>query len=716
MEKPSTLIGKEGNFAIVPGGLIHPIVFLIAGLIFVTGPCIVDGRVPGFLDNRFNNYALEHFYRWVTFKDHSFWNGDFFFPFPLTTAFSENHFGTGLFYLPFRIIGCDPEDAFRGWYVLGYILNFASATFALRRLGRSYFGSSCGAFLFSFAMPIAMQGDHSQLLYRFAVPLAVLSLLEFARDKKLLLFVWFAVWTTLQFYFSIYTGFFLVLLLAAIVITLLILPEKGERKANLVLLHPLLYWSKSPLSTNLVFVMGLTVSAMLMAALGFPYFWASKIYGFTRDWPSVFLSLPRPISYFLNDSSPLWFRILPLTSPFPLRGENQLFIGVSPYLALIGAILLVVARRGLIDRTTVRFAVAISIVVAWTLNVDAHTLYYAFFLLPGVDSIRAVSRIIVILLFPMGCLFAASLDTIAAASYGRWVKLASVGAIALGSIIEASAAPHVSLSKEALRARLAEVRAKLPEHHVAEPILVVGPDSHEPTPYPRLVESYMREMDGMVVAQDLGWRTLNGYSGNLPPGHENLGLCSEITRDLVEGINFLHRPIEPTYREFADDIVAVDYPNCAKFIAGPPPLKTTFAGALPLDMMAKIDVKIDDVSVLGDRIRVAFTVTNNSKVVLPALSSTGQPVRLVARYVTADSHQPMNPATWDLVQNPNSSVPPGATKISDIALPTPPHEGDFRVTISFVQQAVGWFQDQGMPLPVSHQTIHVGKAIEVSDQ
>ena len=51
-------------------------------------------RLPGNLgDTRFNNYILEHNFRWVTGKDPSLLDAPFAYPFPETLTFSDNHFG-----------------------------------------------------------------------------------------------------------------------------------------------------------------------------------------------------------------------------------------------------------------------------------------------------------------------------------------------------------------------------------------------------------------------------------------------------------------------------------------------------------------------------------------------------------------------------------------------------------------------------------------------
>ena len=79
-------------------------VFLVFLYFIVIRPLGYDlSFVPGDLgDSRFNMYVLEHFYRYIGGVQKDFWSAPFFYPFPYTMAFSENHIGTGIIYSFFR--------------------------------------------------------------------------------------------------------------------------------------------------------------------------------------------------------------------------------------------------------------------------------------------------------------------------------------------------------------------------------------------------------------------------------------------------------------------------------------------------------------------------------------------------------------------------------------------------------------------------------------
>jgi hypothetical protein len=192
-----------------------PLIGLL-GVVLVALPEVVRGRMPGDLgDSRFNAYVLEHGYLWLAGRTASFWDAPFFYPFPLTIAFSDNHLGTAVVYDLLRLLGYDRDDAYRGWYLFGFVANFIAASYALRRLGHSYRATALGAFLFAFALPVTAQSLHTQLSYRFGVPLAILALVRFERSRRLEYLLATGFWTVWQFYCTIYIGYFLCLLLGA---------------------------------------------------------------------------------------------------------------------------------------------------------------------------------------------------------------------------------------------------------------------------------------------------------------------------------------------------------------------------------------------------------------------------------------------------------------------------------------------------------------------
>ena len=145
---------------------------------FVNFPLQVVGtdfdHLPGdTIDNRLNNFVLEHGYRYLAGKADSFWDAPSFYPSRDSTAMSDAHIGLLPLYASFRAAGLSPEHAFQGWFLVPFVLNFAAAAWAVRRLGYGALAASVAAYVFAFGLPVVAQLTHAQLFPRFFVPPAV---------------------------------------------------------------------------------------------------------------------------------------------------------------------------------------------------------------------------------------------------------------------------------------------------------------------------------------------------------------------------------------------------------------------------------------------------------------------------------------------------------------------------------------------------------------
>jgi hypothetical protein len=690
------------------------ILFGMAGLALIAGPSVVDGQIPGDLgDARFNSYVLEHFFRWISRQDASFWSAGFFYPFPLTIAFSDNFLGNAFVYAFFRAVGLAREDAFRLWYVAGFVVNFAAADYALVRFRYSRFAAALGAFLFTFGLPIMTQEGHAQLLYRFGVPLAVLALEGFRSRRQLRQLSLAAFWTTWQFYCSIYTGYFLTLLLLSLSLSHVLVhrggPITGFRSSALALYQ---LWTDRSARAKLAFLLAMTVIAAMMAALCAPYLAVSRLYNFRRQWFEIASMLPRPVSYLLANDSLLWSSTGSLFDALPMRHEHAMFIGGVPFLAVAIAVTLWLANRVSWDPLFAPVALATLLIVILTLWVDGHSAYRTLASLPGVNAIRGVTRIITVLLFPSGVLLASSLDAIAAARLLGWARLSMVALIGALLLVETSNITHYKSTKDDWQTRMAAVAAESPPTIPKAPILLLAPRPDEP-------EHWRRELDAMLFAQDRGWRTLNGYSGNTPPGHELTGGCEDAARLLATSLTFLGRDTEQNYDDLVRHVVMVGYPPCEDMTLLRHPRLTMFAGQLPAELMANVALRIKRLDVQDDQVLIAASIANDSSITLPAYSTTAMPIRLSARFI--DPHATPTDlnygAGWDSRQAIGFDVPPGASLPVVIRIAPPAKPGTYRVAVSMVQDAVAWFHDHGLHVPISMQTIEVDQdhTVHVSD-
>lgn len=671
----------------------------MAGLAFVVGPMVVDGRIPGDLrDARLISYFLEHFYRWINRQDTGFWHSDFFYPFPLTTAFSDNFLGNGFVYAVPRALGLDREDAFRIWIVIGLTINYPVANYALVRLGYSGLGAAVGAFLFAFGLPVTAQLGHAQLLWRFGVPLAVLAFEKFRLHGQLRQLALIAFWTTWQFYCSIYIGYFLALLLLAFVIGHALCHAGGPTAAiRSVPRQAVRLFAGSSAWAKGAFALTVSALAALMIMLAVPYREVSRLYGFHRNWGEIEPMLPRPVSYLLTTNSRLWpFVTLP-NEALPMWHEHAMFIGIAPFLAIAVALALRLAGRGHSDRLFVPTSLVVAFLVLLTLWVDGASAYRIAAWLPGADAVRAVTRIIVVLLFPCGMLLASSLDTITTARCPGWARTTTVALISVLVVVESSCIQPLTTTRTDWLDRMAMVSAELPRTMPSAPLLLLSP-SQNPS------EGSYRDIDAMLFAQDHGWATLNGYSGNDPPTGRPTGQCRDIPPLLGIGLKFRSRATRPDYVTLVHRIVTLGYPTCNEAM-----LLDALVGPAPEEMMSHIRLHIERLAWQAGHIAITASITNESSMTVPAYSTSNMQLRLSARYVDvrAQPSDLRSSGDWVSRQDIVADIPAGQSQRIEISMAPPAVPGTYRVALSMVQEMFAWFHNHGMPIPISEQTVVV---------
>jgi hypothetical protein len=704
MIRPQAEIGGARAWLLVP-------IFGIVGLVAVVAPDLAGGRIPGDLaDARFNAYVLEHGYRWLTGADASFWNAPFYYPYPLTIAFSDNHLGSGPIYWLLRAAGLDREDAFRGWYLLGYIANFAASAYALRRISYRWVGVALGAFLFAFGLPVTAQSAHAQLGYRFGVPLAVLAMVQFDQRPGLDSLARLCIWTCWQFLCSIYIGYFLMILLTAFAVAFAL---ARQRPAWSVLLHwprgLREAWRAGSVRARAGLLLIGCASIALLIGLFQPYVRASHLYGFRQSWDDIAVMLPRPGSYLLADHSLLWHSPLLDGRLGPFRHEHMMFVGLSPILALGPAVALAWFRKARLDTLLLPTALAIALVCGLTLLVDGHSLYWFIAGVPGVSAIRAVTRIGLVMLFPVSMILAGAVSALSSARVDGRAANAWQVLIAILLVLECSAFSHYTSRKADWHERLRIAAADLPSSIPQSPILLLAPRLSEPWSY--------RELDAMLLAQDHGWATLNGYSGH-GPWRWLSGACSDAISNIGQAISFLGQFEGIRFRQLLQRVVPVDYGDCDPSRLFDDPSKLVFADwPLPPELMAETAVRVEGLTVRDGAVVAKVSISNHGHMVVPAISKTGMWVRLSARYFPAVglTSEVLRTASWSHRQNLDADVPPGGRIELEIPLRPPPVGGPYVVAVTMLQEGVAWFQDHGMPIAISAQKLTVDGGIRIGD-
>jgi hypothetical protein len=66
----------------------------------------------------------------------------------------------------------------------------------------------------------------------------------------------------------------------------------------------------------------------------------------------------------------------------------------------------------------------------------------------------------------------------------------------------------------------------------------------------------------MLLSQELGWSTLNGYSGNYPPGYQTSDSCKQLPVLIKNYMDFAGISSEAFYLEMIKRIVPLGFTDC----------------------------------------------------------------------------------------------------------------------------------------------------------
>ncbi|MCI0704004.1 MAG: hypothetical protein L0241_23340 [Planctomycetia bacterium] len=520
-------------------------------------------HLPGdVVDNRLNLAVLEHGYLYLTGKVDHFWDIGTYYPIRGVTAWSDAHLGMLPLYSALRAIGMPPERAFQGWFLIPFLLNFAAAAWAARRLGLGAVGAAITGYIFAYGLPIVAQTGHAQLVPRFLVPLAVVFAWEWLRaPRSTWRFAALCACLVYQTYISVYIGYFLGLLLATSLLAALIL-SRGRLPWRDLVLANWRVWSAR------VVVMALAVMAL------WPLAYAHTSNGSELPKDHVRLYAPRPMSWItppgMTAAFPEIAQYTKLGSAMEGAGtEHQLSPGnlslfglavgllVTPYMLIRGR-----AFGGPASVVGIMSIAAVGVALLTTkFGENGETWYYGHIVvLPGASGIRAIGRIALILTFPAGLAIGAFFDLIARCAE-RFSRPAAVGVaiVALGAVATDQWLTPTSGQRKNdwWWARTSLPEAVKRRERVAEAIRS-RPNATIVYAFPSVADKLGQQgpaglqLDVMRGSQDCGVRTVNGWSGRAPnqweffPDYRSLMKwlidTTHVSPDQLEGLIVIGEP------------------------------------------------------------------------------------------------------------------------------------------------------------------------------
>jgi len=507
------------------------ILILITGILLRYHDCIgIDlSKMPSKEgDVRFNNYILEHGYKYFTSNICRFTDTSFFYPEKGVLGYSDTLLGSLPLYVPFRIAGFDRYTAFQLWFLLNTVLNYLSCFYALKKITGSFTGAITGSFLFSFSLSNVQAIWHPQMIGLFPVPLFFFFTINFIEKAKIWHLSMMVLLLSFQTYIAVYSGFFLFFCGSLFFIIYLLLTVKKE--PSLMVKH---------LENGIKYFAVTAIGLLSIFPLMKMYYNTSKTTGFS-SWDEISITIPRLSSYFYHHGLSSFYTY---TISLPDRiNQNQyfhvMFTGFVPYIITICLCFLFFVKKDNCMKTYKRlFKTTVSsflVIFIFTIYIDYFDFSFYRYLcqLPGLSSIRIVSRIILIETFFLSLLTAVFFQVLKNIVNNKSVYILLFLTIIIAIAIENMTNENIGyFNKSEDQRRIECIKDKIKKYDYKESVLYYS-YSFYPMNDPDEFNAFA-ELDAMIAAQDMGIRTVNGYSGRRPPDYpEHTGIIIEDIRNI----------------------------------------------------------------------------------------------------------------------------------------------------------------------------------------
>ena len=477
--------------------LAAPALAVVASLILAHHTVLASGlrRVPGDPgDARFVHYCIEHTWAWLAGHPlhRQFWEMPFFFPAPMVGAYSDVLLAVAPPYWLFRALGAGPDRAYVLWLLCTTALNALVAFWFLRSvLGVGRLGAVAGAVLIAAGSPRAHFLNHPQLIGTYwllaVIGCVVLAVRAPGTRRARLAWLGAGIAFAAQAWSSYYLWWFLAF--ALLVAALAVLADREIRG-----------WVLDAVRLDGAAIAG---AAVLCALLVFPLFhawWSVAQMVGLRDSQQIFLARGQS---WVNPGPDSWWYGWLVRRSAGMRsqtGEQQMGLGLlTPLVALVG-LWRARHRDGVVVLATTALILGLlaTQLGPWR-QLSPWNLVSA--VVPGATAIRAVPRVGLVILVAWAAGLALAVDGVARRM--PWVALA----LAVVCLVEQGISlVHFQPAEDRARViRLAATVSPTCTAFVSTP----APDGWPP---------WRSQVDAVWATDTANVPTLNGYSGNAPPG------------------------------------------------------------------------------------------------------------------------------------------------------------------------------------------------------
>lgn len=490
-------------------------------------------NIPGDkVDTWYNHYMLEHSYRWLRGDTlhTSFWDPPFFYPEKNVAAYSDILIGVAPYYWIWRSIGSDPGTAYQLWLITIIGLNYGALYVLLRHaLKLRTFPSTIGAYIFACGGPVISQTGHPQLLPQFYAVVGIMALIQLhankdyktkKRQRRILIGAVFGS-IVLQLYSGFYSGWFFTFGLCIALLWIIAVKEYRNEFKKFI---------KSEWKTISICM---AIAVIVLYPMTHHYLDVARMFGY-RGFLTISSMLPTTASYFYHGPQSLvygWTVEKNILTPPTMEHEQRIGIGI---VSMIGALI----GLGITRNTIIRILslTTITIIILSFKFSDVFTFWsLVYYIIPGAQAIRAVSRIGLLLLIPAGIGIALTFDTALAQNPTRKKYIAAVIVAAL--IMAEQVRTLKSYSKIEARNEVKAITQQIDTtcdaffySHATETQITNQTENER-------LAMWGAQLHAMWASMESGVPTLNGYSGHDPGGWQlrNSAMLTPHNRPQIAG-------------------------------------------------------------------------------------------------------------------------------------------------------------------------------------
>jgi hypothetical protein len=450
--------------------------------------------------------VLENFYLASTERNFSFTETNFFYPLKNSIFFSETLWGIAWIYAIFRYLNFEIFESFKLIFFLVFIFNFFSCYYCSRKINISSFSSIIISSLFTFSLPVIAQDSHFALIFRAFVPLSILSLYLYFKQKKNRYLILLSIFVLLQFLSGIYVAMFLLVVLGVSTIVF--------TKSNNYSLFKFYFLLKK--TNHITFAIVIGSIFLMLFYLSF-YLEISKIYSFKRGY--AYENLINIYSFFTTDRSIFWPNNM-LPKKYPLQ-EQQLYPGISFFIFLF----LIVIKKDFLFKPKLddgKLFLNISLLsILIFFSFYQISAYFLLQLFPGFSSMRMGTRSFLVILFPILIFIALNLDKIFKKNvrYKYFVQI-----LFIFCLIEIATAKKTTTNIIDENLRIKKYDNLLKDFN--KDTIVVFKNSKKNPDY------IINEIDFMFVATKHKLKTMNGFSSYVPKEYIPFESCEKVFENL----------------------------------------------------------------------------------------------------------------------------------------------------------------------------------------